>query len=198
MNIKIQNVQGASEVNSTFVKDHLFVLFKRFVESSDRLGISKDGVKIDLQKREAEIEESEDTISAQLDEVEKDNSIPSVWALEDDDPDFPVFRPFTTDETGTDYQKALISPGLDIIVLRTEFTEQIRTLKIRIYGQILEKQGTLRELQQYIINEFEYPQNRKELLAKLKEFESDKAAIDSFMIEVPAHKEHVILGIFFE
>jgi hypothetical protein len=194
MNIKLENIQRLVEVNSCYVEGELSNKFKKFVKALDSLGISSNGVKIGLDKKETASEEVGDIIEAQTDE--KDNGeIPSVWVLVDDSDVFPIFEPMKTDANGTDYDKALISHGLDILVLRTAFTDKQRIFKVIVDGELLEKRGTLRDIQAFIINNFEHQQNRTELLKKLAECEKDPMAISSFFMEIPAHSVHVVLGV---
>jgi hypothetical protein len=195
MNVLLENVKQVAELNSTFLDQELMALFKKFLRNHDNLGLKKDGVKIDLGKACLELEQKGEISEAILDSEE--NAIPSIWALEKDDAEFPVFRPFVTDEYDTDFRKALKEACFDIIILRTEFTERKRCLKILVNGHLIEKFGTLRELQEFIITEFEYPENRKQLLNKLMEYSKDKVAVDSFLLEIPAHKEHIVFGLIF-
>jgi hypothetical protein len=192
MDIQLANVKEIVEVNSTYISGELKRKFVEFIESRDNMGLRVDGILLDLGGHETEFEEDGGVVEASEDEEIKD--IPSVWILIDDN-SVPIFKPLKTDALGTDYLKALRDHALDIILLKTEFTEKIKKLKIKIDDEILEKIGTLREIQEYIINSFEFKENKQQVLDSIQNYFFEFESVQSIQIDIPAHKKHILIGI---
>jgi len=188
MEIQLRDVTEVVEVNSTYLLGELRKKFAGFIESYDSLGLKIDGnFTIDLGNKEYNEDDVED-------EHLEPPDIPAVWVLVDDSAT-PVFKPFITDEAGTDFDKALMVHGIDIIVLKTLATEKVKTIKIRMHDNTMAFRGNLREIQKHIIASLEYSQNRSLLLSVLKESFSDRESVNSFLMEIPAHSIHVVMGV---
>jgi len=192
MEIQLKHVKEIVEVNSTYISGELKRKFIEFIETYDSMGLKIEDIVIDLGNKEFETEREDDIIEAETEEEIKD--VPSVWVLIDDE-DVPRFKPITTDVYEIDFNKAIKGYGIDIILLKTEFTEKIKKIKIKIGDELLEKIGTLREIQQFVLDTFEYAESKQQILDNIKESFFEVETVHSFMLEIPKHYEHIIMGI---
>jgi hypothetical protein len=195
--IRFTDLTKIEEIKSTYEFGALADKFKKFVEYCDNLGLSVEDVKLDLVMGGSDTEEEEeffDDVALDSGDESSVQEVPSVWVLVEDKT-IPVFKPVKDDAFMVDVDRALDEYGMDIVVLKSVESEKIRTLKINYSGVRLECEGTKRSMRAFIINSFEYPECRGQLLAKLEDLIQDEEAVDSFMLEIPSHKEHIIMGI---
>lgn len=195
MNIQLKNVKEIVEVNSTYVKGELHRKFVRFTETMDNMGLKVEDVILDL-GRDSEGEEEE--IGGILLGVPTEDmmlDVPAVWVLVDDNNELPLFKPIKSDSELIDFDRAVKEYGLDIIVLKTGFTETLRTVRIVFEGETLEKTGTLRVVQQWIIDTFTFPECRYQIFAKLNESFFEKESKHSFLLTIPETKKYISIGI---
>jgi hypothetical protein len=192
--MQLKDIKGYVEYNSSYISGELSNKFQAFIRNYDSLGLKIEGLKIDNSFDGKEFEENDILLDVTNDL--KNEEFPQVWVMIDDNELHPVFKSINTDINMIDLDKALQDYGLDIIMLVTETSEIVKTVKFNICGEELEFRGTLKEIQKTVIDYFDYDSVKEKIFKELQDcFYSNKEMVGSFVVEIPKHLEHIVLKI---
>jgi hypothetical protein len=192
--MKFKDVTKIVEYNSTFSFGELRDKFVRFLNTYDSMGLNINGLAIDLGEQNAADEDDDFTSVSEASVQDENLDIPTIWVLKEDGL-MPVFIPIFTDGTNVDFDRAVLEHGMDIIELKTPFTELVREVKFNVGGIRFGMKGTYRDLQKFVIETFEFQESRMQILLRAKSMFWDLKGKESFLVDIPAHKNHVVMDI---
>jgi len=194
--IQLERVSEYIEWNSTYVNGELKNQFLEFVEFYSSLGIEVDGFKLSTD-RNIELEDGEVEDISFPNDLDEPIKIPRIWVLtsESDERGKPLFKPIVSDGYNSDFQKAVIEYGMDIIQLKYPLLDRMISIKVRVEDREFIITGDFTKLQTRVIELFDFPEIRLKIIQEVLDIMLNATKISSFLVTVPEHKNHVVLRI---